>query len=117
TCDPDPCEVAADLTDGGIDVAVHVVGFDVDSEARQQLQCIAEAGNGSYIDAADTQSLTTALTQVSTRAFRPFTISGEPVIGTPQAAGAPEVGVGQFTDTTPSNETTSKFYRLQRTQP
>lgn len=117
TCDPDPCEVAEDLTEDGIDLSIHVVGLDVDSEARAQLQCIAEAGNGSYIDAADTESLTSALTQVSTRAFRPFSIAGEPVEGTPTAPPAPVLGVGQFTDTMPLNEESAKFYRLQRTVP
>lgn len=117
TCDPDPCEVAEDLTDGGIDVAVHVVGLDVDSEARQQLQCIAEAGKGLYLDADDTASLTSALTRVSTRAFRPFTISGEPVEGTLSASDAPVLGEGQYTDRMPESVTTGTYYRLRRTVP
>src|SRR5690606_2749828 len=86
-------------------------------QAREQLQCIAQAGDGSYIDAGDTETLTSALTHVSTRAFRPFTVAGEPVVGTPQAADAPALGEGQFTDTMPVNQDTSKFYRLQRTTP
>ncbi|USQ75683.1 vWA domain-containing protein [Ornithinimicrobium cryptoxanthini] len=117
TCDPDPCEVAEDLTQDGIELAIHVVGLDVDSEAREQLQCIAEAGNGTYIDAADTDTLTSALTQMSTRAFRPFSVAGDPVVGTTDPATAPTVGEGQFTDTMPINQDTPKFYRLQRTTP
>lgn len=117
TCDPDPCEVAEDLTDGGIDVAVHVVGLDVNSEARRQLQCIAEAGNGLYLDADDTESLTGALTRVSTRAFRPFTISGEPVEGTLSASDAPVLAAGQYTDRLPSDINAGKHYRIPRTLP
>jgi Ca-activated chloride channel family protein len=117
TCDPDPCEVAEDLTDGGIDVAVHVVGLDVDSEARRQLQCIAAAGNGLYLDANDTESLTGALTRVSTRAFRPFTISGEPVEGTRSASDAPVLGEGQYTDRLPSDVNSGRYYRIPRTLP
>lgn len=117
TCDPDPCEVAQDLTEDGIDLAIHVVGFNVDSQAREQLRCVAEAGNGSYIDATDADSLTDALTQVSTRAFRPFTIAGEPVVGTPAPQGAPALGAGQFTDTLAEDNGESKHYLIDRSLP
>lgn len=117
TCDPDPCEVAEELTDGGIDVAVHVVGLDVDSEARRQLQCIAAAGNGTYIDATDSESLTSALTQVSTRAFRPFSIAGEPVVGTTDPATAPTLVAGQYTDRMAQNQEVTIWYRIRRTVP
>lgn len=117
TCDPDPCEVAEDLTEDGIDLAIHVVGFDVDSAAREQLRCIAEAGNGTYIDAADTKTLTSALTQASTRAFRPFSITGEPVEGTVDPAGAPTLVAGQYTDHAATSEQVNTWYRIQRTTP
>jgi len=51
TCEGDPCAVAAELVQRGVNVRVHVVGFDVDDETRAQLQCIAEKGNGEYFDA------------------------------------------------------------------
>lgn len=117
TCDPDPCEVAEDLTEDGIDLAIHVVGLDVDSEAREQLQCIAEAGNGTYIDATDTDTLTSALRQVSTRAFRPFTIMGEPVEGTTDQMSAPTLVAGQYTDHAAINEDVYTWYRIKRTVP
>lgn len=117
TCDPDPCEVAEGLTEDGIDLAIHVVGLDVDSQAREQLQCIAAAGNGTYIDATDTDTLTSALTQVSTRAFRPFTIMGEPVVGTTDPESAPTLVAGQFTDHAAINEEVTTWYRVRRTVP
>lgn len=118
TCDPDPCEVAADLSDDGIDLAIHVVGFDVDADAREELQCIAEAGNGQYFDATDTETLTSALQQVSTRAYRPFTITGDPVVGSlTSASDAPVLGAGQYTDTLPEREDETKHYRIPRTMP
>jgi len=117
TCDPDPCGVAADLSEDGIDLAIHAVGFDVDERAREQLRCIADAGGGQYFDATDTESLTSALEQVSTRAFRPFSIAGEPVVGTPQPADAPVLGAGQFTDTLADREMEAKHYRIERTSP
>lgn len=47
---PDPCEIAAALSDAGIDLRVHTIGFFLDQEgaAQQQLQCIAETTGGSY---------------------------------------------------------------------
>lgn len=117
TCDPDPCEVAADLAEDGIDLAIHVVGFDVDDQAREQLRCIADAGGGQYFDATDTETLTSALEQVATRAFRPFTIAGEPVVGTSQPADAPTLGAGQFTDTLADQVMEAKHYRIERTSP
>lgn len=47
---PDPCEVAATLIDRGVDVRVHTVGFFLadDEAARSQLQCIADATEGTY---------------------------------------------------------------------
>ncbi|NER84526.1 MAG: VWA domain-containing protein, partial [Leptolyngbya sp. SIO1D8] len=35
TCSGDPCAVAAELAEAGVDTKVHAVGFDVDSAARE----------------------------------------------------------------------------------
>jgi Ca-activated chloride channel family protein len=48
TCQGDPCGVAAQLIAKGIKVVIHVVGFDVDTAAADQLECIARAGNGRF---------------------------------------------------------------------
>jgi hypothetical protein len=54
---PDPCEVAATLFEQGVDVRVHTVGFFLagDEAARTQLQCIADATDGTYheVDAVE----------------------------------------------------------------
>ncbi|SOC52156.1 vWA domain-containing protein [Ornithinimicrobium cerasi] len=100
TCDPDPCEVAEQLTADGLDLVVHTVGLGADEQTRGQLQCIAEAGGGKYYDATDAASLTSVLTRVSSRAFRPFTVQGTPVSGTTDATGGPDLTPGgQYTDT------------------
>lgn len=117
TCDEDPCEIAADIAGQGIDLTIHVVGFDVDTQARQQLECIASAGRGTYYDADDTQSLTAALDRLATRAFKPFTIEGTPVQGTDTDNGAPELTPGgQYTDTLGAAEI-PKHYLVERTMP
>jgi len=63
TCEGDPCAVAAQLVQRGINVRVHVVGFDVDDETRAQLQCIAEKGNGEYFDAKSASDFKQAVEQ------------------------------------------------------
>ena len=64
TCDGDPCNTALQAKADGISMKVHVVGFDVDKEARNQLECIAENGGGQYFDAADPAGFEQALDTV-----------------------------------------------------
>lgn len=61
TCDRDPCAMVTTLREKGIDLTVHVVGFDVTGEESEQLQCIAEAGGGRYAGAGTAVELTAAL--------------------------------------------------------
>lgn len=64
TCGGDPCKTAGSLAKAGIDVRVHVVGFDVNKEERRQLECIAEAGGGRYFHASSTKGLNEAVAEV-----------------------------------------------------
>ncbi|WP_208348355.1 vWA domain-containing protein [Pseudaestuariivita rosea] len=64
SCEGDPCATAALLREQDIDVRIHVVGFDVDAEAKEQLSCIAEAGGGEYYDASSADALDAALADV-----------------------------------------------------
>ena len=116
TCDPDPCEVAEDLAASGVDVRIDVIGFDVDGQARNALQCIAEQGNGSYYDADDAESLTQSLRALTTRADRPFALEGTDVEGAGTASQAPELSQGQYLDTVPEADQ-DRFYRIPRTTP
>lgn len=66
TCDPDPCAVAAELKKAGVGFTAHVVGFDVtDPLAKTQLQCIARATGGVYLDARNAAGLDGAMTRVA----------------------------------------------------
>jgi len=66
TCGGDPCETIKRLRgQEGVNVNVHVIGFDVDDEAQAQLQCIAEAGEGKYITATSNEGFEDAFTQVT----------------------------------------------------
>jgi Ca-activated chloride channel family protein len=62
TCAPDPCAVAAELKKAGVNFTAHVIGFDVaDPVAKSQLQCIARATGGVYLDASNASGLEDAL--------------------------------------------------------
>jgi len=62
TCSPDPCAVAAELKKAGVQFTAHVIGFDVtDPAAKSQLQCIARATGGVYLDASNASGLEDAL--------------------------------------------------------
>ncbi|MGZ0152041.1 vWA domain-containing protein [Kribbella sp. WER1] len=114
TCDLDPCVVAQSIAKQGIDLKIDVVGFRVAGKARSQLQCVAREGRGDYYDADSTIDLEAGLGRLSTRAFRPFRISGTPVHGAPQPEGAPELAPGHYSDMFGVDDT-SKHYLIKRT--
>jgi len=52
TCVKDPCPTARRLASAGVNLQFNAIGLAVNSKARKQLRCIAEAGGGSYYDAS-----------------------------------------------------------------
>ena len=64
SCGGDPEAVAADLRAKGIDVEVHIVGFDLEVEEAAVMKDVAVAGGGAYYDAQNAAELTNALTKV-----------------------------------------------------
>jgi len=61
TCEGDPVAVVQSMQERGLSVTANVIGFDVDDEASEQLNAIAENGNGSYFSAASQSELDFAL--------------------------------------------------------
>lgn len=116
TCDPDPCVVAGQLAQDGIDLTIDVVGLSVSGEARRQLQCIADRGNGTYYDADSAQDIEANLSRAAQRALRPFTLDGEPIKGGPEDDPT-EVTVGDWIDTlgVEGSDTGSRSYLFERT--
>lgn len=112
TCDPDPCEVAKELSKDGVDVRIDVVGLDVSGGARDQLRCIAREGGGSYYDVDSSDELASSLEKLATRASRDYATIGTPVRGTESAADAPEVPAGDWVDSLPASST--RTYRVIR---
>ncbi|TDC98055.1 VWA domain-containing protein [Actinomadura sp. 7K507] len=107
---PEPCEVAKELAEQGVDMRVHTVGFDVDGKTKQQLTCIAQATGGTYADAPDSNELERELGRMGQRALRTYEPAGTPITGTPQAQGAPEVKPGAYLDQLNAGE--AKYYTL-----
>jgi hypothetical protein len=64
TCEGDACTYIGDLRKKGINVQVHVVGFDVGQKEKDQLSCIADAGGGKYFTANNAHQLQNALAVV-----------------------------------------------------
>lgn len=65
TCDVDPCELAKTLEENGLDLTVHVVGFDVTVEERRGLECIAAETGGQFLSADNADELNAALVEVA----------------------------------------------------
>jgi len=65
TCQADPCAVVTKLKATGIKFVVHCVGFQVDRDARGQLECISRAGGGRYFQADDANGLLGALQAIN----------------------------------------------------
>lgn len=61
TCGGNACEAAAALAEGDVDVTTYVVGFGLTQEEQSTLQCIADAGGGLNLSAANADELNNAL--------------------------------------------------------
>ncbi len=64
TCDPDPCGLVKELKEAGIKFVMHVIGFDVTENEKEQLECMAEAGGGRYYTAANAGEFMAAAREV-----------------------------------------------------
>ena len=113
TCEVDPCDVAAQLAEKGIDLTINTVGLNVSGAAREKLQCIADKGKGEYYDAENADDLEEALNQAARRQGQEYQAEGEPVDGSDQPGSAPEIGEGTYTDDINGDT----YYRVKRAVP
>ena len=65
---------------------IQAVGFQVKAGARRQLQCIADAGGGRYVDADNAQELGGQLRALTARALRPYVTEGKRLEAAPAPA-------------------------------
>ncbi|MCX4771293.1 VWA domain-containing protein [Streptomyces sp. NBC_01285] len=96
---PQPCEVAEQLGKDGAGLRIDTVGFQVKGAAREQLECVAKAGNGRYYDAPDAKSLARQLQRASQLSADGYRFRGERVAGAATADRSPVLVPGQYLDT------------------
>ncbi|WNI30597.1 VWA domain-containing protein [Streptomyces sp. ITFR-6] len=96
---PQPCEVAEQLGKEGVGLRIDTVGFQVKGAAREQLECIAQAGNGRYYDAPDAKALSRQLQRAAQLSADGYRFRGERVTGAATADRAPVLVPGQHLDT------------------
>jgi Ca-activated chloride channel family protein len=90
TCNADPCAVATELEQQGVDFTAHVVGFGLTAEEGRQVACLAENTGGKYIQASDAVALKNALIKTVAAAPAP-----EPQ-PEPEPTPAPEPAAPEF---------------------
>ncbi|MGW2472233.1 vWA domain-containing protein [Streptomyces sp. NPDC001665] len=96
---PAPCEVAERLGGEGLGLRIDTVGFQVKGPAREQLECIARAGNGRYYDAPDADALARQLQRAARLSADGYRLMGRRVTGATTADRAPVLTPGQYLDT------------------
>lgn len=99
--DPEPCAVARELGKQGIDLRIDAIGFKVRGKAREQLECVAGAGNGAYYDAPDADALARQLQRAGRLSVDGYRLKGEKIRGGSEAGEAAKLGSGsgQYLDT------------------
>lgn len=117
TCQPDPCKVAKELHEQGIDLKIDVVALDVAGKARAQLRCVAAAGGGEYYDAESSDEIVESLQEAAERAINPFQIEGTPIEGSTEPIEPTPIKAGLWSDRLGPNgsERGELFYEFTRT--
>jgi Mg-chelatase subunit ChlD len=63
-CGPPPCDVAKELVADGFDITVQAMGFQIEADGREELECVASATDGTYYDVADSEQLAETLDEL-----------------------------------------------------
>ncbi|KQX65659.1 hypothetical protein ASD06_08495 [Angustibacter sp. Root456] len=69
-CGDSPCTVAKDLVTKGFDVTIHTVGFRVSAQGRSELNCVASATGGTYVDVDNSKELNQTLKRLTRARLR-----------------------------------------------
>jgi von Willebrand factor type A domain len=109
---PSPCGVAEELAGQGVNLQIQAVGFQVKPRARRQLQCIADKGKGSYVDADNAQQLGQTLKTITARALRGYKTRGSRLDSATAPNLAKPVGAGQYVSSVPAGETRWYAFRI-----
>ncbi|MEM7527821.1 MAG: VWA domain-containing protein [Pseudomonadota bacterium] len=90
-CNADPCALAQELEQQGIDFTAHVIGFDLSETDAAELSCLAEETGGEFFLAGNADSLAEKLrATVETMAEATPEPEPEPVVLAPEPEPEPE---------------------------
>jgi Ca-activated chloride channel homolog len=92
--DPEPCEVAEELGKKGIGLRIDAIGFKVRGKAREELECVARAGNGAYYDAPDADALARQLQRAGRLSVDGYRLKGKRIEGGAESGEAAALGSG-----------------------
>ncbi|MCT2339699.1 VWA domain-containing protein [Corynebacterium sp. p3-SID1056] len=111
---PEVCDVAKELAGQGVDLTIHTVGFKADEEARAELECIAEAGGGQFLEAADASSLAQSLKFLAQRGVEKYQTGGTEFEFSDTPEDAKWLGEGQYQTTVTPDRGTAKdrYFRI-----
>ena len=111
TCGGDPAAAAKRLVEQGFGIKIYSIGFDVDAEARKQLEAVAEVTGGAYYDAKDADQLQKSLEEIKQRSFEEYEAAGEAVAPALWISDAPEIGEGDYKNKIGMRE--AQFYKIK----
>ena len=71
TCGGDPCLVAKELAQSGLEIKLHVVGFGLKNKEMKQLECLVKPSGGMILPARNASELARALDTVVKKSLEP----------------------------------------------
>ena len=98
TCKGDPVAAAEEFIDAGMDLRIHVVGFDISRNvpARDQLIAIAQSTGGLYFDANNSEELRRALSIVAPFSYTVYDEEGNVVFEGRIGQDGPSLAAGVY---------------------
>ncbi|WP_199421580.1 VWA domain-containing protein [Actinotalea solisilvae] len=68
-CGTPPCDVARQVRDSGLEVQFNTIGLNLSDDEAEELRCVAEVGEGTYVDVADGGDPTQAIARAARAAL------------------------------------------------
>jgi len=70
TCGGNPCELVKDMRNSRIKTVIDIIGFGVSRSEKEQLECVASAGAGTYFPVSNAEEFQLATEKIFDRAFK-----------------------------------------------
>lgn len=120
TCDGDPIAALRAIAGMCVDVNAHIVGFDLDPKARAEMQAIAAAGCGLYLDAPNGVELEKAMLEIVTEVAAKTQVDWDryvnPITGGATLDEAVEIRDGAYTFEHHMDKGEKQYFRVPLTK-